>query len=352
MTAVSLSPIICHGGLPPQKPRNSQQKQEPNPPIFKFPLKTTPNRKLFTICAMLLTLSTLWAFPQSAMSDTCSNQALLTYPFVFFPCLGKCSVKFVVFDIPEPCTHQFEAAAYKPVKPKLHFSSQLAHWFSNQAGVWRARYTTVVISSEVPSCLLSVTSLFGFFGRSFPLTGILWLSASWLLPITQFLSQLSSVANYKRKGIESNSVSTMEVEDQLSSTEPFDFEDKETAATEVVSKKKDLPLRLEFGNGPRIHRQLCIEYGVVGKRCGDCGKVGQLTCFSPSFRKWALKRVTEEELHQTCSRCKERGHTCVNCDLPIIPKLAEAPARKERKPVHCGFCGEVGHNRRTCPRAV
>lgn len=50
--------------------------------------------------------------------------------------------------------------------------------------------------------------------------------------------------------------------------------------------QKDLPLRLYFGNGPRIHSRMCIEYGVVNKRCEDCGQVGKLTCFSSSFRKW------------------------------------------------------------------
>lgn len=53
--------------------------------------------------------------------------------------------------------------------------------------------------------------------------------------------------------------------------------------------QKELPLRLYYGYGPRIHRQLSIEYGVANKRCENCGEVGQLTCFSGSFRKWVCK---------------------------------------------------------------
>lgn len=56
-----------------------------------------------------------------------------------------------------------------------------------------------------------------------------------------------------------------------------------------LSLQEERPLRLYFGNGPRIHKQLCIKYGVVDKRCEKCGKVGQLTCFSPAFRKWVCR---------------------------------------------------------------
>ncbi|TKY65543.1 DNA-binding protein HEXBP isoform X1 [Spatholobus suberectus] len=139
----------------------------------------------------------------------------------------------------------------------------------------------------------------------------------------------------------------MDAGDRLSSTEPHDLADKATARMGAVSKKKELPLRLYFGNGPRIHEKLCTEYGVVNRRCEQCGKIGQLTCFSPTFRKWALRRVTEEELNQTCSVCNERGHNYLDCDL----RIAAVPAPKERRLVHCGFCGEAGHNRRTCLKA-
>ncbi|TKY65498.1 DNA-binding protein HEXBP isoform X1 [Spatholobus suberectus] len=144
----------------------------------------------------------------------------------------------------------------------------------------------------------------------------------------------------------------MDMRDRLSSTEPHDLADEATAEIEIVSKKKELPLRLYFGNGPRVHEQLCIEYAVVNRRCEQCGKVGQLTCFSSSFRKWALRRVTEKELNQTCSICSERGHNYLDCDLRIIThRLDEVTAPKERRLVHCGFCGEVGHNQRTCLKA-
>ncbi|XP_022635577.1 uncharacterized protein LOC106758209 isoform X2 [Vigna radiata var. radiata] len=107
----------------------------------------------------------------------------------------------------------------------------------------------------------------------------------------------------------------MDLEDRLSSTDPQGLADKATAEPEVVSKKKELPLRLFFGNGPRVHKKLCIAWGVTDRRCRQCGKVGQLVCFSPNFRKWT-----------------------------------EIPVRKKRS-VHCGLCGKVGHNRRTCLQA-
>ncbi|KAG4922396.1 DNA-binding protein HEXBP-like [Glycine soja] len=141
----------------------------------------------------------------------------------------------------------------------------------------------------------------------------------------------------------------MDTEDKLSSKKPHGLADEATAATETVSEKEERPLRLYFGNGPRIHKQLCIKYGVVDKRCEKCGKVGQLTCFSPAFRKWALGRVTEEELNQTCKICNERGHIYLDCDLPN--ELAEVPPPKQKRTVRCGLCGEAGHNKRTCPKA-
>ncbi|CAJ1818392.1 unnamed protein product [Sphenostylis stenocarpa] len=144
----------------------------------------------------------------------------------------------------------------------------------------------------------------------------------------------------------------MDLEDRLSTTDPHGLADDATAETEAVSNKKERPLRLYFGNGPRVHKKLCIEWGVVNRRCEYCGKVGQLTCFSPTFRNWALRRVTDEELNQTCTICNERGHIDQDCDLPFTTqKSAEISAPKERRQVHCGLCGKVGHNRRTCLQA-
>ncbi|XP_057435586.1 uncharacterized protein LOC130728218 [Lotus japonicus] len=120
----------------------------------------------------------------------------------------------------------------------------------------------------------------------------------------------------------------MEMGDKSSETEEPALE---TPAMETAPKRKDLPLRLYFGNGPRIHSRMCIEYGVVNKRCEDCGQVGKLACFSSSFRKWALKRVTEEEFNQICSRCHLRGHTYLNCDIPATYRVDGVPVPQEKK---------------------
>ncbi|XP_020218489.1 uncharacterized protein LOC109801772 [Cajanus cajan] len=139
----------------------------------------------------------------------------------------------------------------------------------------------------------------------------------------------------------------MDVEDRLSSTKPRHFE--KTAPTMIgPNKPRELPLRLYYGNGQRIHAQKCIEYGVVDRLCEECGQVGQLTCFSSSFRKWALSRVTREEMYYFCGRCMLYGHKTPDCDLLGIPPIWHDPTPKERKAVHCGLCGKPGHNRRTC----
>ncbi|KAB1214419.1 hypothetical protein CJ030_MR5G003229 [Morella rubra] len=117
---------------------------------------------------------------------------------------------------------------------------------------------------------------------------------------------------------------------------------------------------------------------AVNRRCNDCGEVGNLACFSGSFRKWALKRATKEELNQHCTHCGGVGHDCVSCYRPItyrrerlpnsppssstyqrerLPNSPPPPAaptdrvkspRKLKKPQHCSRCGKAGHNRRTC----
>ncbi|KAK7394821.1 hypothetical protein VNO78_15360 [Psophocarpus tetragonolobus] len=121
----------------------------------------------------------------------------------------------------------------------------------------------------------------------------------------------------------------MDIKDRLSSTESHGLVDDETIVSiEVISKEKELPLRLYVGNGPRNHKKLSIEYGVADKRCEQCGQ--------------ALRRVTKEELNMTCEICNERGHIYLDCDLPVMTqKQTEVP--RQRRTVHCGLCGEAGH---------
>ncbi|KAI4328751.1 hypothetical protein L6164_021083 [Bauhinia variegata] len=107
-------------------------------------------------------------------------------------------------------------------------------------------------------------------------------------------------------------------------------EKKSTAdsAKQAVPEKDMLPLRLFTPHGQRLHKQMCIEYGVTDRLCETCGETGQLTCFLPGFRKWALRRVTSEELSRKCNRCGEVGHNCLECDIPITYKWANDSKRK------------------------
>ncbi|KAJ1408566.1 putative mitogen-activated protein kinase kinase kinase 1-like, partial [Sesbania bispinosa] len=95
----------------------------------------------------------------------------------------------------------------------------------------------------------------------------------------------------------------IETRDISSATkEPCDIDDKATPAEKATHEGQKIHLmHLYHGNGPRIHRELSIEYGVANKRCEDCGKVGQLTCFSSSFRKWGRGGKQRKILH--CGVC-------------------------------------------------
>ncbi|KAJ7951105.1 AT-hook motif nuclear-localized protein 10 [Quillaja saponaria] len=114
------------------------------------------------------------------------------------------------------------------------------------------------------------------------------------------------------------------------------------------SAKEPPPLRMYWGDGPRLHALESIRRNFFRRCCDDCGDVGNMTCFSGGFRKWALRRAKKEDRKLKCTRCGDIGHVCLTCPLPIVYKW---PTRCNiRRPRHCGICGERGHDGRTCPQ--
>jgi len=77
-------------------------------------------------------------------------------------------------------------------------------------------------------------------------------------------------------------------------------------------------------------------------RCIICGDVAEVPCYCDLHLQKRREKLKARRIRdQRCSNCGEIGHNRRTCPYEIVERVQR-----------CSNCGGEGHNRRTCPMEI